>query len=208
MSLHPTDEQCASDFISSRELKEQAQFIPNFAEVYGEFMVFPHMNLSQDGQLVKWIFTAVDQGPGGGRTQYPDLQVYRGGSRFVTLSGSESAPTGYPNVYEYTPDSPLPVEAGDFIAIEQPPEDSARLLLSFVWYAGPPGLTFDDRRKRQVQPFPGREGNLPLVTLEIGKFKLRKKLKNMRIKWPPILHRASSNSQTSKQLSPHSTHCW
>ena len=126
------------------------------------------MNISRDGYIVKWTFTAVDQGQG---DEFPNLLVLHDLAENIThwLDGSQSAPTGYPNVYEYTPDSPLPVEAGDFIAIEQPPEDSARLLLSFVPYAGPEGEAVDDLRevKRHVEPLPGKEGSLPLITLEV-----------------------------------------
>ena len=125
------------------------------------------MNISRDGYIVKWTFTAVDQGQG---DKFPNLLILHPLSEdIIRLNGSQSIPTGYPNVYEYTPDSPLPVKAGDFIAIEQPPEDSARLLLSFVRYAGPEGGTVDDRTrvKRHVEPLPGKEGNLPLITLEV-----------------------------------------
>ena len=126
------------------------------------------MNISRDGYIVKWTFTAVAKYQG---DEFPNLLVLHPPSEDIThwLNGSQSAPTGYPNVYEYTPDSPLPVEAGDFIAIEQPPEDSARLLLSFVRYAGPEGGTVDDRTrvKRHVEPLPGKEGNLPLIALEV-----------------------------------------
>ena len=126
------------------------------------------MNISRDGYIVKWTFTAADQGQG---DEFPNLLVLHPPSENIThrLNGSQSAPTGYPNVYEYTPDPPLPVEAGDFIAIEQPPEDSARLLLSFVRYAGPEGESFYNRvrMKRYVEPLPGREGSLPLIALEV-----------------------------------------
>ena len=124
------------------------------------------MNITHDGLLVKWTFTAEDQGMQNGRHLYPNLQVYRGQSLVFTLHASGAVSSTYPNVYEYVPDPPLSVEAGDYIAVWQPPKDTARLLLSFVRFAGPQSLVLN-RTKRAIQQLPGREGNLPLVTLEI-----------------------------------------
>ena len=114
------------------------------------------MNITQDGQLVKWTFTAEDQGPKVGKTQYPVLQIMRNAEIAFSLRGSQAVLTDYPNVYEYIPDYPLSVEAGDYIAVLQPPEDTARILLSFVQY-----------------PVPGSELNVkkavvPLVSLEVA----------------------------------------
>ena len=113
------------------------------------------MNITQDGQLIKWTFTAEDQGPEVGRTQYPVLWVMRNAEIAFSLNGSQAVLTDYPNVYEYIPDSPLSVEAGDYIAVLQPPEDTAHLLLSVVQC-----------------PVPGSELNVekavvPLVSLEV-----------------------------------------
>ena len=101
-----------------------------------------------------------------GRHLYPNLQVYRGQSLVFTLHASGAVSSAYPNVYEYVPDPPLSVEAGDYIAVWQPPKDTACLLLSFVRFAGPQSLVLN-RTKRAIQQLLGREGNLPLVTLEI-----------------------------------------
>ena len=132
------------------ELRDKARYIPNFAEVEGEYMVFPHLNVSQDGYLVRWTFTAEDLGQGEWRTQYPQLYILAsdfrhtssGNERVVCLNSSQSVATEYLNVYEYTVDPPLPVETGYFIAIYQPPRETARLLLSFVKRAQP-GTTID-----------------------------------------------------------------
>ena len=146
---------CTSGFMSVDELREKARFIPNFADVEDVFLPFPHMNITQDGYLVKWTFTAEDLGEDHDRTEYPDLYILRlptGDTDYmeyeyedveswmmdhtdgviVYLNGSLSVSTNYPNVYEYTVELPMPVQAGDFIAIHQPPDDNARLLLSFV----------------------------------------------------------------------------
>ena len=137
------------------ELREKARFIPNFADVEDVFLPFPHMNITQDGYLVKWTFTAKDLGEDYGRTEYPDLYILRlptGNTDYIEyeyedveswmmdhadgvivyLNGSQSVSTNYPNVYEYTVELPMPVEAGDFIAIHQPLKNTARFLLSFV----------------------------------------------------------------------------
>ena len=158
----------SSQFLSDGDLREKAALhIPNFVEVEDDFIFFPHLNITQDGYLVKWIFTAEDLGQGEGRTQYPQLRIVR--SDFVPqpLQGSDPVPTDYSNVYEFTLASPMQVQAGYMIALQLPPITSARLLLSFVRNSGPPGESV--RVKRDIQPVEGREGDLPLVTLEISK---------------------------------------
>ena len=145
-----------------------AKNIPNFAQAVEGHTIYPNMIITQDGQLVRWTFTAEDQGMGEGRIRYPELQVYRINTNVFTLPESNKVvPTAYPNVYECVPDHPLSVKAGDYVTVLQPPEHTARLLLSFVGFAGPRGLPTNVRRKRAVWPLPGKEGNLPLITLEI-----------------------------------------
>ena len=154
--------------MSEDDLREKAALhIPNFVEVEDDFIAFPHLNITQNGYLVKWIFTAEDLGQGEERTQYPQLLIVE--SDFMTrpLEGSDPVPTDYSNVYEFTLASPMQVQAGEFIALQYKPITSARLLLSFVRNSGPPG----ERvllGKRDIQPVEGR-GELPLVTLEISK---------------------------------------
>ena len=132
------------------ELREKARYIPNFAKVEDGYTYYPHLNITQDGYLVKWTFTAEDMGQGEGRTQYPQLLILAPDSihtsskneRVPCLNSSQSVATEYLNVYEYTVDPPLPVKTGYFIAIYQPPRETARLLLSFVKRAKP-GTTID-----------------------------------------------------------------
>ena len=166
-----TDGACAdsSGFIDLQELMDNALSIPNFAEVENDvFLLFSSLIITQDGYLVKWTFTAEDLGQEDGRTQFPGLII--GAERII--SGQDAVSTNYPNVYEYTATSSMPVEAGDIITVQLPPESSARMLLSFVRNAGPHGIAVGiGRRKRDIDPFSGREGNLPLITLEIrGRF--------------------------------------
>ena len=104
-------------------------------EVEGEEWTFPNLNISQDGHLVKWTFTA-EELDGEDRTDYPHLQIWRGSSLVDSFSSSQSVPTGYPNVYEHVVEPPLPVKAGDYIGIVQPAENFTRLLISFVPFAG------------------------------------------------------------------------
>ena len=144
-----------------------AKNIPNFAQAVEGLTVYPKMIITQDGLLVRWTFTAEDQGMGEGRIQYPELQVFREKSLVFVLLGSKAVRTAYPNVYECVIDPPQSVKAGDYIAVRQPPKHTARLLLSFVGFAGPPGVQINGKRKRALQQLPGKEGNLPLIALEI-----------------------------------------
>ena len=154
------------------DLREKAVLhIPNFAVVEDAQIIFEHLNITQDGYLTKWIFTAEDLGEGDGRTQYPDLLIIRPNMEHfitvLTLQGSDAVLTDYPNVYERTLQNPMQVISGDFIEIQLPPIPNTRLLLSFVRNGGPSGINI--RRKKDVAPVSGREGSLPLVTMEICK---------------------------------------
>ena len=168
-----TDGVCAdsSGFIDLQELMDNALSIPNFAEVENDvFLVFDSLNITQDGYLVKWTFTAEDLGQEDGRTLFPSLII---GATNRRIFGENAVSTNYPNVYEYIAPTSMPVYAGDMITVQLPAESSARMLLSFVRNAGPPvgAIIIPGRRKRDVDPVSGREGNLPLITLEIrGKF--------------------------------------
>ena len=166
------------------ELREKARYIPNFAEVEDEYITFSHLNITQDGYLVKWIFTAEDLGQGEGRTQYPQLLIlapnssYKSSARVPCLNSSQSVATEYLNVYEYTVDPPLPVETGYFIAIYQPPRETARMLLTFVKRA-PPGTTIDleaDHPSSRVdfllQPLIHLEIDSTNVSMAVSKFLL------------------------------------
>ena len=93
-------EGCAERFIGLEELRKQAQYIPNFDSDFHEgYTILPHMNISQDGYIVKWTFTVADQGQG---NEFPNLLILHPTSEDTIhcLNGSESVPTGYPNVYE------------------------------------------------------------------------------------------------------------
>ena len=136
-------------------------------------ILFEHLNITQDGYLTKWTFTAEDLGEGDGRTKYPELRITRLSFSYaqsvLTLNGSGAVLTGYPNVYEFTlqTQNATQVQTGDFIAIQLPPISDTQLLLSFVGNGGPSGVHV--QRKKDVEPVSGKEGPLPLVTMEIRK---------------------------------------
>ena len=160
--------------MNEEELKEKAALhIPNFAVGKNGLILFEHLKITQDGYLTKWIFTAEDLGEGDGRTQYPDLHIYRPAiqndmtSIVFTLPGHDVVLTNNSNVYEYAPQTAMQVKTGYFIAITLPSISNARLLLSFVRNSGPSGTDIG-LGKRDVEPLSGREGDLPLITLEIS----------------------------------------
>ena len=178
--------------MSVDELREKARFIPNFADVEDEFLLFPHMNITQDGYLVKWTFTAEDLDEDHGGTEYPDLYILRlptgdtdymeyeyegveswmmdhaDGVIIVYLNGSQSVSTNYPNVYEYTVEPPMPVQAGDFIAIYQPPDDDARLLLSFVYCPATETIQLEKRDDHnELNSFWEEHPIQPLISLQL-----------------------------------------
>ena len=131
---------CTHGFIGVEELREKARYIPNFADIRGN-QSFPDLRITQDGVLMKWTFTA--QKSSTSRTEYPLLiilpsnfsknEVATCSSDGVRcLSSSAAMATEYPDVYEATVHPPVPVKAGDFIAIHQPPDKRATMKLKFV----------------------------------------------------------------------------
>ena len=131
------------------------------------YILFEHLNITQDGYLTKWTFTAEDLGEGDG---YPNVSIIRPQETFI-LTLQDAVLTNYSNVYELTLQNAIQVQTGDFIAIQLPPISNIRLLLSFVGNGGPSSTYIDVglRRKKDVKPVSGREGPLPLVTMEISK---------------------------------------
>ena len=156
----------SSPFLSEDNVRERtAQFIPNFIQLENDHILYPQLNIIQDGYLTKWTFAAEDLGQGHER---PDLLVYRVNDItsfpviINTLPGSNALLTVYPNVFEYTVDPPLSLQARDVIGLDLPPDTTARLLLSFILNDSPPGVSlvnFDVDN--------GNVDGLPLVTLEI-----------------------------------------
>ena len=153
----------SSEFLSEQNLKDKAaHLIPNQIQVEDDVIIYQHLNITQDGRVVKWTFAAEDQGVG---WKGPVMRIYRfeeGQENlfdFSSIQGSDAVATTYPNVYEITVDPPVAVYAGYFVGLELPPIDSVKLLLSFILNDSPPGVSIvngDDV-----------EG-LPLIILEIG----------------------------------------
>ena len=85
--------------------------------------MFPSLQFSENGLLEKWLFAA---GLAYISLTIPqsipiEFQLWRNVSDGVTVTTTAitTAPvrSGYPNVYEYTVDPPLPVLAGDYIGV-------------------------------------------------------------------------------------------
>ena len=157
---------CTHGFIGVDELREKARYIPNFAADH-DIETFT-MPLIQEGNITKWTFTAVENNMG---TEYPKLCILSPGTSgdnsvyddMHCLDSSQAIATDYPNVYELSVDPPVPVRAGDYISIRQPPSNVAQMMISFVKIP---------RSKHQEINFPTNNEYFqlqPLVHLEIGK---------------------------------------
>ena len=155
---------CSScEFLSESDLRNKtALYIPYFYvadTVRNTAIFYEHLTITQNGSLVKWIFTADDLGMG--RTGYPELRIYRETKRSYIreLPGSSATSTLHSNVYEVIIEPPVPVHVGDVISLELPPISTARLLLTFVLTESPPGIDLDTSDDI---------AGIPLITLEIG----------------------------------------
>ena len=178
LSPHADDlGECAVGFIDLESLKSNAILIENFAESYKEQHIYPSINFTVNGFLIKWLFAARDLGLTQQRTNYPELHILRkqaDRNLYSTIHRTEMEPTqtGYLNVYEYVPDGPLPIKAGDVLSVLQHNQSSSRLAMSFISGAGPSDtITIPLRQGRQARSTEGCD--LPLVVAEISKCMVR-----------------------------------
>ena len=128
-------------------------------------LLYEHLNITQDGYLVKWTFTGVELGLG---EVCPKLRIYRNEieqlrelPRALDLPPQISAAvsTLYPNVYNVIVAPPFPVRTGDSIGLFLPVVTTARLSLTLLLTGSPPGMNLDTGENIE---------GLPLITLEIG----------------------------------------
>ena len=119
---------------------------PPDVDAMGYIYFFPNISFTEEGFIFQWRFAARTNTIDTDTLQYPSLQVWRRDPDEQTLSlvsgsTSSSAPTlflGTLNIYSY--DVNISYEAGDFIALYQPPLDSTQYQFAFVdsrRYAGP-----------------------------------------------------------------------
>ena len=101
----------------------------------GYLYLFPNLTFTEAGSIFQWRFGArVNDARS---SQYPELQVWRGGDgekfTLVTTTNNNQDPSrvlAALNVYSYDVD--LTYEAGDILALYQPPISTSKYLLSFV----------------------------------------------------------------------------
>ena len=146
--------------------------------------IFPQINFTCDGNITKWIMGAIRNN---NRDYFPELQIWRDiGNNTYTKVGN--TPPGNatpflqgvaPTVYEYTPDPPLEFQAGDILGVFQPRESLSHLRVYYEENNGP--TSYDVTVGLQdteplldkftlTQPGVHTSSDLPLVTVEIGKY--------------------------------------
>ena len=165
----------SNGFSTENNLIEHARLIPNFDEIENNTLIFQHMNFTQDGILTNLIFAAVEFGTRNGRNKFPKLQVYEpdpnGGHMLrYNISLANATQTDHPHVYKLAVTPSRYIRAGSIVGFFQPPKSEAQFLLSYLRNAGPPARSACAMQSSIVEPYPGREGPLPLVALEISKF--------------------------------------
>ena len=110
--------------------------------------VFPSLSFTQNGMLEKWVFAATRTFTLTGlQRSYPEFQVWRGRGENRTMVSrhiitNALSRTGYLNIYEYTLNSPQPVQAGDYIGIFMPTEATDLVTVRPQWIEGR-GLQYD-----------------------------------------------------------------
>ena len=111
---------------------------PPDVDAMGYIYFFPNISFTEEGFIFQWRFAARTYTIDTDTLQYPSLQVWRRDPdeqtlSLVSASTSSSAPTlflGTLNIYSY--DVNISYEAGDFIALYQPPLDNTQYQLAFV----------------------------------------------------------------------------
>ena len=116
---------------------QSAPLLPSNAEPasYGYLYVFPNLTFTEAGSIFQWRFGArVNDARS---SQYPELQVWRGGDgenfTLVSTTSNNQDPSrvlAALNVYSYNVN--LTYEAGDILALYQPPISTSKYLLSFI----------------------------------------------------------------------------
>lgn len=102
----------------------------------GYLYLFPTISFAEKGSLYQWNFAARVNTFTDSLLDFPRLQIWRNeeqGFRLVTSTNFVSEPTlqlGTLNVYTYSVN--LTYEAGDFVALYQPPVENSKYLLAFV----------------------------------------------------------------------------
>ena len=146
------------------ELIEKARYIPNFAEVSEEYHMFPELRITQEGTLERLTITAdMLQSAPSTRAEYPQLIILP--SDFTSeetincsfdgvhcVSISTAVETEYPNVYEVLIEPPVPVRAGEYIAVQQPPRNRAAMMLKFVRVPPPQPQRINSSRTLPLHP--------------------------------------------------------
>lgn len=130
--------------LANRALLLQDIMYPPFTSTHdgagmGYIYFFPNISFTEEGSIFQWRFAAkTNNSVVTDRMQYPSLQVWRRDPdeqrlSLISSSNSSSEPTlflGTLNIYSYDVD--LSYEAGDFIALYQPPVDASKYQLAFV----------------------------------------------------------------------------
>ena len=142
--------------------------------------ILPSMNFSCSGTISKWTFVARSRN-GGNPRQYPRFQLWRpdgtGRYRRVYESSITSTLSGQSDftVEEYTPNNPVPFEAGYILGVYQPePAGSRRLSVVHVDVADEYSYDNYHRNNMMMEKFDtnrSRVGNnYPLVAVNASEY--------------------------------------
>ena len=152
---------------------------------YDQQRIIPGISFNCSGAITAWTIGA-EWRTGGSHDFFPHLQIWRSTScatnTFVLVGDVELFVAGERQrgnyVFSGTPDPPLEFEAGDILGIFQPRESRSRVRVYYDTSAGPTNYYIDTDNAEQpsmagftTTSADDTENSLPLVTIEIGKFK-------------------------------------
>ena len=169
-------------FLGESTLRSKAALIGRTVARQQEQVIVPGVKFTCTGTLTGWRFVA-QRISGRGRTDYPELQVWRPQStspevydivRSVSVSPQS---TGQSNVYTHTLTSSISYQAGDILGLYHPQTDSSAYKILSVQHGGPSNY-YTQRQDRSSEMFNTQSSSVrvhrdyPLVGAITSEFEL------------------------------------
>ena len=133
---------CTEGFLEKTELIPLAALVGDIEYTSNQVTLTPHLNFTSPGSVLSWEFAARSEQLSPGRINIPHIQIWRPIKRrrkveyFLVDSTAQYRvvleKTERYNVYKYRLNTPMEVEAGDAIAIQQPPIEASQISLAFL----------------------------------------------------------------------------
>ena len=167
---------CTEGFLNKTDLVAVAGLVGTVTYISEETYLFPDLTFTCAERVVAWKFAARSEPLTPHGVYPPQIELWRpvGGMAYTRVDSTfyrRVAPekTDKYNVYKYVLDPPMEVEAGDVIAVHQPPREVSRVSLAFLQDVGSLSRRISSPFNETVVPADEMEGRrlLPLISPQI-----------------------------------------